>query len=905
MKILKSPTKHWRKMNITAKFASGFGLLLTMIVMVSITGYVSLTFVRNATEAVILTSTEIRRMVLEMDGRMEKARRLNRDFFLQYPEIGFENAHKLYALPSVQQIEKVAALSAELKQMISKSEVSNALQKRKVDLNLYLSSAKRFSYTFSVIILLVTELTEPETGLQAKMSEDSTLLQDLSGLADDHILRDLYRDMQSFEKDYLLTRQRPFMQSAFNTAFLLHKAINNTSGLKPDQKAQARASLDNYVATAEKILKVDVAIRYVFDDFAIQAQAVDPISAELIALSKAEVENGLTEIDRTSRFATTILIVISTAGLLLAVIIAIILNNSITRNLVKLAESAGELQAGNLNVHAMIKSDDELGRLAESFNNMAARITDLVGNLEQKVVERTHELEEKNEELQKTLRELEESRRKADAANRAKSEFLANMSHELRTPLNAVTGFSELLSSLVSDRKQKSYLDSIKTAGKSLLTLINDILDLSKIEAGMMEIMLVPVNPLIIFSEIEQIFKMKIASKNLQFVTEIDKKLPCAVILDETRLRQILLNLVGNAVKFTEKGHIKLTAKNIYKTDDRTKTDLIITVEDTGIGISEHDLENIFKSFRQQDGQSTRKYGGTGLGLSISRKLVELMNGQITVDSRAGAGSTFKITLRDADVLSSEIPVTEEKIYDIENITFEKAKILVADDVESNRSVLKEILSKVNLDILTAENGQEAVLMAGEYRPDIILMDIRMPVMDGIEATKRLKNNPKTKDIPIIAVTASSTAHDKSEILAEGLDGYLTKPVKLNALFGELSRYLNCTEKSGQVAEPVNRPKYSAYDDIERLPELVSTLRNEILPSLHNLHSAMIMGNIKEFGNRLQQIGKEYKARGLVACGEDLNEFAKNFDITNIDNILKEFPELVEQLADTFKGVPK
>ncbi|MCP4352263.1 MAG: response regulator [Desulfobacterales bacterium] len=571
--------------------------------------------------------------------------------------------------------------------------------------------------------------------------------------------------------------------------------------------------------------------------------------------------------------------------------------------LLKLAESAEMIAKGNLDVSITSDRCDEIGSLADDFNTMREsvkhadeKLKEYARTLEKKVEQRTENLKKKNEELQKTFLKLEESRIKADAANRAKSEFLANMSHELRTPLNAVTGFSELLSSLVSDRKQKSYLASIKTAGKSLLTLINDILDLSKIEAGMMEIRLTPVNPRMIISEIEQIFSMKIASENLQFVTDIDTELPCVLMLDETRFRQILLNLVGNAVKFTEKGHIKLAAENRYRTDDRTRTDLIISVEDTGIGIPRQERENIFKSFRQQDGQSS-KYGGTGLGLSICRKLTEMMNGRITVDSRPGAGSIFRIILRDAEVLSSEIPVAKEKIFDIDNTAFEKAKILVADDVDSNRDMLNELLSRVNLDVLTAENGQEAVLLAREYQPDVILMDIRMPVMDGIEATKRLKENPKTGNIPIIAVTASSTAHDRSEILAEGLDGYVTKPVKLNTLFDELSRYLRYTEKnSRQPAERNNQLKYPAYDDIERLPELVSTLRTEILPSLHELQGVMLMGDIEEFGNRLQDLGKEHNVRELIAYGEYLKEFAQNFDIRNIDNIFKELLETSEQL---------
>ncbi|MCP4110965.1 MAG: response regulator [Desulfobacteraceae bacterium] len=334
-------------------------------------------------------------------------------------------------------------------------------------------------------------------------------------------------------------------------------------------------------------------------------------------------------------------------------------------------------------------------------------------------------------------KELKESQVKADAANRAKSEFLANMSHELRTPLNAVTGFCELLSSLVSDKKQKSYLNAIKTAGKSLLTLITDILDLSEIEAGMMEIHLEPVNPQIIFNEIEHIFRLKITDKNLQFITEIDKELPTALILDETRLRQILLNLVGNAVKFTEQGHIRLSVKKIYKTGDKSSIDLIISVEDTGIGIPEQDQATIFESFKQQYGHDAKKFGGTGLGLSISKRLTEIMNGRISVRSTVGVGSAFEITLRDVNISSAEISAIA---CDIENTSFEKAKVLVVDDIESNRDMLNEVLVMVNLEVLTAENGQEAVLLAREYQPDIILMDIRMPVMG--RSNKKIKTEP-------------------------------------------------------------------------------------------------------------------------------------------------------------------
>ncbi len=563
-------------------------------------------------------------------------------------------------------------------------------------------------------------------------------------------------------------------------------------------------------------------------------------------------------------------------------ILVLILSWALTKNFRKEIDITlhclNQIEKGNLDTYIQSVSNDEIGLIQGSINSMIATVAF-------------------------KTKELKESQVKADAANRAKSEFLANMSHELRTPLNAVTGFCELLSSLVSDKKQKSYLNAIKTAGKSLLTLINDILDLSKIEAGMMEIQLAPVNPQIIFNEIEQIFKMKIIDKNLQFITDIDKYLPSALILDETRLRQILLNLVGNAVKFTEYGHIRLSVKQIYKTGDKSSIDLIISVEDTGIGISEQDQEIIFESFKQQYGHNTRKFGGTGLGLSISKRLAEIMNGQITVRSTVGTGSIFEITLKDVNVSSAEVSAIEERACDIENTCFEKANVLIVDDIESNRDMLSELLSMVNLNVLTAENGQEAVLLAREYKPDIILMDIRMPVMDGIEATKKLKQDPKTKHIPVIAITASSSSDEKSEILAKGLDGYLTKPVKVNILFDELSRYLKCTEKGKQASEHNNQFKTPAYKKIERLPELVGTLRNEILPCLDELQGALIMGDIREFGKRLQNLGKEHNFRELICYSEYLLEFADNFDITGINDTFKDISGTVEQLTDFMRNI--
>ncbi len=509
------------------------------------------------------------------------------------------------------------------------------------------------------------------------------------------------------------------------------------------------------------------------------------------------------------------------------------------------------------------------------------------------------ELKKINRDLQQEIRVRKKAEEKATAANHAKSDFLANMSHELRTPLNAVTGFSELLSSVVTDKKQKNYLEAIKIAGKSLLNLINDILDLSKIEAGRLDLQYAPVNPRMIFTEIEQIFKMKAAMKTLGFILEVDPNLPSVLMLDETRLRQILLNLVGNAIKFTEQGYIKLSAKKISRAADASAIDLAIAVEDTGVGISEEDQKSIFDAFKQRNGQDVNKYGGAGLGLSICKRLAEMMDGEISVASAPERGAVFQILFRNVRISASEDPESEEEPFDMADLSFERAKVLVVDDVDSNRELIRELLLNVNLEVLTAEDGQEAIIMAGEYRPDAILMDIRMPVMDGIEAAKQLKRYPETREIPIIALTASARKNDMLELLKIGLDGYLTKPVRLPRLFGELSKWLTLADKAdpprgdGETTEDPERPAHRSSPTpagLERIPELTAVLETEMLPWLQKIGGVIKISEIKRFRERVNQLGEDYNEPRFIHYAERLREQEAAFNVASIGMILAEFP---------------
>ncbi|MDQ7090569.1 MAG: PAS domain S-box protein [Methylococcales bacterium] len=390
----------------------------------------------------------------------------------------------------------------------------------------------------------------------------------------------------------------------------------------------------------------------------------------------------------------------------------------------------------------------------------------------------------------KNEEETQDAQIRAETANRAKSEFLANMSHEIRTPMNAILGFTEILKRLEHDSKKSHYLDTIHTSGQSLLHLINDILDLSRIESGKMELQAHSISINALCTELNSLFSQKTYDKGLSFECNVNENVPDVIIIDESRLRQVLINLIGNAVKFTHEGFIKLIIKcQQVENSDPSKVDLSMTVSDSGIGIPKDQQETIFSSFAQVKGQKETLYGGTGLGLTITLQILALMKGNVRVESEVGVGTSFSLFMPNIEIGSTVVDLGVENDFDSENIFFEPAKILIVDDVDYNREILATYLEDWGFKLYFAENGIQAFEKALDVHPDLILLDMKMPVMDGYEAADKLKATEKTQDIPIIAVTAFALNQDK-EVISEICDGYLRKPVNRNELIKQLIKFL-------------------------------------------------------------------------------------------------------------------
>jgi two-component system, sensor histidine kinase len=573
----------------------------------------------------------------------------------------------------------------------------------------------------------------------------------------------------------------------------------------------------------------------------------------------------------------------------------------LARPLTLLQQGITSVRQGKFEPIQVSRTHDEIEYLGESFNRM---IEELAASHEE--IHRHGELLE--ERIHQRTEDLEKAMRAALAASQAKSEFLANMSHELRTPMNGLLGMLDIVLDSRVEPDQRDHLETAQRCAYSLLALLNDILDLSKIEAGKMMLENIPFNVRTLLEDCVKSYQATAGQKKIGLHFEVDLSAPTQILGDPLRVRQVAANLLSNAVKFTDRGWVclRLSAKPRAKNEPGSAVNMIIDVSDTGPGIEAEKLPFIFDKFTQADGSITRKYGGTGLGLAITRRLAGIQGGQVQVESKVGKGSTFTVTIP-CELVTAPQSAPAERRREITARPGDAlaARVLLVEDNLVNQKVVMAILRKHGFHIDVANDGREALAKletsGGDYH--LVLMDIQMPVLDGLETTRAIRRDPRWQNLPIIAMTAHAMNGDRERCLQAGMNAYISKPVQPAHLVSMVETHLTfrAPEAQAQPASAIDRVLIDRLmqDDSDMVNDLLQLFLQLAPERLERLQTAADQSDGDALAAEAKNIAaaaEQLTSRGLAECAQRIEQAAAGGDFDSVRQDLETLKQEIRSL---------